>query len=287
MTDMEKEFENFVHDVRFDDKPDYNHREKLEQNLLAVLDKQSQHKPQTLKIWRFIMKNQVTKLATAAIIIVAVSLLVTIFNNSNSTVWAIEQSIEVLSKYNAILFEGSESFLDENSNLQRRDMKTWAAANEDQTRVEKERHEVDGVPTLITNGKETWRYDPQTNTVVKNFPYGTPEHWIGSRFFEQLNTFRESGVISDWEVTYGKDPVTSKQRAFLKVAWLDKRYNGPRSLWFEFDVESKLVVGMKQWENANWEGPPKIVSEKITYYESLPDELFEFEVPEGATVIEH
>ena len=286
MADKEKEFENFISDIRFDDMPDYNHREKLEQNLLAALNRQSRQKPHALKIWRIIMKSQITKLATAAVIIFAVAISVSIFNNTTSTVWAIEQSIEVLSKYNAILFEGSESFLDENDNLQTRDMKTWAAANEDQTRVEKERHEVDGVTTLITNGVETWRYDPQTNTVIKNLPYGTPEGWIGSRFFEQLNAFRESGVINDWEVTYGKEPVTDKQRVFLTVAWLDKRYNGPRSMWFEFDVESKLVVSMKQWENANWEGPPRIVSEKITYYESLPDDLFEFEIPEGATVIE-
>jgi len=287
MTDKEKEFKNIVRDIRFDDKPDYNHRDKLEQNLLAALDKQSQHKTQAPNIWRIIMKSQITKLATAAVIIVAVALSVIIFNNSTSTAWAIEQSIEALSKYNAVLFEGSESFLDEDDKLQMRDMKAWAVANADQTKVEKERHDVDGVPTLITNGRETWRYDPQTNTVIKNLPYGTPEGWIGSRFFEQLNAFRESGVIKDWDVTYGKDPVTSKQRAFLTVAWLDKRYNGPRSMWFEFDMESKLVVSMKQWENANWEGPPRIVSEKITYYESLPDELFEFEIPEGATVIEH
>ncbi len=286
MNNIEKQFEDFISDITFDDTPGTNHRDTLEQNLLAALDKQPWHKTQTLNMWRIIMKSQITKLAGAAVIIVAVAISVTILNKTTSTVWAIEQSIEVLSKYNGILFEGSESFLDENGNLQMRDMKAWAAANEDQTRVEKERHEVDGVPTLITNGKETWRYNPQTNTVVKNRPYGTPEGWIGSRFFEQLNTFHESGVINNWEVTYGKDPVTSKQRAFLKVAWLDKRYNGPRSMWFEFDVESKLVVSMKQWENANWEGPPRIVSEKITYYESLPDELFEFEIPEGATVVE-
>ena len=286
MDNVEKQFEYFIGDIKFDDVPSVNHRDKLERNLLAAMTAPSRQTGQSLRIWRIIMKSQITKLATAAAIIVAVALSVTIFNNSTSTVWAIEQSIKVLSKYNVILFEGSESFLDENGNLQIREMKTWMAANKDQTRVEKERHEVDGVTTLITNGVETWRYDQQTNTVIKNLPYGTPEGWIGSRFFEQLNAFRESGVINDWEVTYGKDPVTSKQRAFLKVAWLDKRYNGPRSMWFEFDVESKLVVSMKQWENANWEGPPRIVSEKITYYESLPDGLFEFEIPEGATVIE-
>jgi outer membrane lipoprotein-sorting protein len=87
-------------------------------------------------------------------------------------------------------------------------------------------------------------------------------------------------------VTYGKDTDTGKQRAFLKIAWLDKRYNGPRSMWLEFDVESKLLVSFKQWENASWEGSATLVGEKIIYYKNLPDDLFEFEIPEGATVIE-
>ena len=37
MTDREKEFENLVNDIRFDDTPDYNHREKLEQDLMALM----------------------------------------------------------------------------------------------------------------------------------------------------------------------------------------------------------------------------------------------------------
>src|SRR4030042_312692 len=251
-------------------------RQKIRENVPAVPEK-----------CRIIMKSPLVKLAAAAVLVIACLTGVFMFSQTSGVAWAIEQSIEALSKYNAVLVEGSESFLDEEGKLQMRDTKMWAVANEDQTRVKKERHEVDGVPTIVTNGQETWRYDPQTNTVIKNIPYGTPEGWIGGRFLEQLRAFQESGLMNHWEVTYGKDPVSSKQRAFLTVAWLDKRYNGPRSMWFEVDVESKLLVGMKQWENANWEGPPRIVSEKITYYESLPDELFEFEIPDGATVIEH
>jgi outer membrane lipoprotein-sorting protein len=54
----------------------------------------------------------------------------------------------------------------------------------------------------------------------------------------------------------------------------------------EIDVESKLLIGLRQWENANWDGPATLVVEKITYHENLPDDLFEFTIPEGATVIE-
>jgi len=288
MTDKEKEFENLVRDIRFDDMPDYNHREKLEQNLIASLNRQSRQKPQALKIWRIIMKSNMTKLATAAVIIVAVVLSVTILNKSTSTVWAIEQSIEAVSQYKAVLVEGLDSELTwrEGGSLELRPFKAWAVANKDQTMIEKYRHEVNGVPIITTNGQKTWRYDSQTNTVrIENRPYIASECWCGSQFLEQIKSFLGED-IPNWEVTYSKDPATDKQRAFLKIAWLEERYNGPRSMWLEFDVESKLPVGLKQWENANWEGPPALVVEKITYHENFPDNLFEFEVPEGATVIE-
>ena len=72
MTDRENEFENLVRDVRFDDKPDYNHRKKLEQNLLAVLSKQSRHKTQASNIWRIIMRNRIIQYAAAAVVLIAI-----------------------------------------------------------------------------------------------------------------------------------------------------------------------------------------------------------------------
>jgi len=252
-------------------------RQKIKENVPAVPE----------NIWRIIMKSPLAKLAAAAVLVIVCVTGVFIFNRTSGIAWAIEQSIEALSKYNAVLVEGSESFPDEDGKLQMRKGKTWAVANENQTKVEKIRIEVEGVPSIITNGSQTWRYDPQTNTVIKNLSYGTAEVWIGRRLLEQLKTFRESGLITKWEVTDGKDSATGKRRIFLSCAWLDERYNGPRSLWMEIDSQSNLLVGLKQWENDNWEGPAQYVAEKITYYENLPDELFEFEIPKGATVIEH
>jgi len=261
--------------------------ERVFTDVLRARQKIKENRPVIpVNTWRIIMKSPLAKVTAAAALVIVCVIGVFLFSRTSGAAWAIEQSIEALSKYNAVLIEGSESFLDEDGQLQMRTSKTWWVTNEDQTRVIKERTDIDGVTILIANGQETWRYDPQTNTVIKNRPYGMPEGWIGSRLLEQLKTFHESGLITKWEVTYGEDPVMNKQRAYLTVAWLDKRYNGPRSMWFEFDVESKLVVSLKQWENANWEGPPRAVSEKITYYENLPDSHFEFEIPEGATVIE-
>jgi outer membrane lipoprotein-sorting protein len=288
MTEQQREFEKFIRQVEFDDKPDYGHRDRLERKLLATLAQSSRHRILPLGVWRTIMKTKIAKFATAATIILAVALSITILNHSASSAWAIDQSIEAVSQYRALVIEGwdSERAWREDGSLEQRPFKSWAVANEDQTMIEKYRHEVNGVPTIVTDGQKTWRYDVETNTVrIEDEPYIASECWLGSRFLEQIKSFVGS-VITNWEVTYAKDRTTGKQRAFLKITWLEERYNGPRSLWIEFDTESKLPVRFKQWENANWQGQAALVGERLMYCENLPDDLFEFDVPEGATVIE-
>jgi outer membrane lipoprotein-sorting protein len=70
MSDNERQFKNFVSNIKFDDAPDPKHRDKLEQDLLAAIAKQ----PRQIKIWRIIMKRKVTKLAAAALIIILLML---------------------------------------------------------------------------------------------------------------------------------------------------------------------------------------------------------------------
>jgi outer membrane lipoprotein-sorting protein len=289
MDNIEKQFEDFIDDIRFDDVPSSVHRDELERNILAVLTAPSRQTGQSLRIWRTLMKTKITKFATAAVITVTLILSIVIFNQYAAPTWAIEQSIKALDTFRAVSIEGweSERTWIENGSLELRPFKSWAVANEDQTMVEKYRTEVEDYLTLTTNGQKTWRYDPNTHTVrIENRPYNAGDYWCGSRFLQQLKKGHDSGFLTRWEVTYGKDTITSRPRIILKIAWLDERYNGPRSMWIEFDVESKLLVSFKQWENSNWDGPATLIAEKITYYKNLPDELFEFKVPEGATVVE-
>ena len=70
MNDDERQFEDFVSNIKFDDAPDPSHRNKLEQDLLAAIAKQ----PRQIKIWRIIMKSRITKLAAAAVIIILLML---------------------------------------------------------------------------------------------------------------------------------------------------------------------------------------------------------------------
>lgn len=72
MNDNEKYLEEFVKDVPFD-APDDKHRDVLKKQLMNAFPRHRlQQTVHTVKIWRTTMKNQIAKLAAAAVIIVAV-----------------------------------------------------------------------------------------------------------------------------------------------------------------------------------------------------------------------
>jgi outer membrane lipoprotein-sorting protein len=51
-------------------------------------------------------------------------------------------------------------------------------------------------------------------------------------------------------------------------------------------VETKLPVAFKQWSNLTRQGSPAVELEGIVFLETVPDERFEFKIPEGTEVIE-
>ncbi len=71
MNDNEKQFEDFVRGIKFDDSPDYSHRDKLEQDLLAAMQKQ----PRQMNVWRTIMQSKITKFAAAAVIVIGITVM--------------------------------------------------------------------------------------------------------------------------------------------------------------------------------------------------------------------
>lgn len=80
----EKEFEKFIRNLEFDDKPDYAHRDKLQKDLLASLTMQTRQEPKSIKIWRNIMNSRVTKLSAAAAVLILISILGWFYSNPDS-----------------------------------------------------------------------------------------------------------------------------------------------------------------------------------------------------------
>lgn len=281
------DIKKFFRNARLSTYPDAH--ERVFQDVLDAHRQSTENSPAKPEIWRFAMRHPINKYAIAAVFILAAIAAFSLFHRTGGVSWAIEQSVEALGRYTAVVAEGScsDRAWDENGSLELQPLKMWAVADADQTRIEKYRWDRNGVTMLVTDGHRTWKYEPQAQRLtICDGPYVASELWAGRGFLEQLKRARDEGILTHWEEAFVKDPATERRQVLLSVAWLEKRWNGPRSARLTFDLESKLLVGMKQWENAEWAGSPSIIIEEVTYYDDLSDDLFEFTIPEGATVVE-
>ncbi|MDT8300113.1 MAG: hypothetical protein RQ760_01435 [Sedimentisphaerales bacterium] len=265
MNNNEKQFEDFVGNIKFDDTPDPKHRDKLEMNLREAMAKQ----PRQIKIWRIIMKSNVSKLA-AAIIIIGIVLSFFALEKFSSSAWAIEQTIEALRDLRAIHMIGT--FPGGTAEI-------WIRANKIGTQsgdvIVRGSH---GAVTWIKDGS-TYHYEPSQNTVYfENAVTVGFSQWLGPELLEMLSK------VDGAKIMRGRDPATGCQLATLLCSLLDS--NGPQSWIIEFDIKTKLPISLKQWSNLDMSGPPAFHAFKITYYEDLPDSLFEVNIPGNPVYVE-
>jgi len=88
MNDNEKYIQEYVKDVPFD-APDSGHRDELKKQLLSAFPKHRlQPAVRTVGVWRTIMKSRISKLAAAAVIILAAFLALNLFDKTSGIVWA-------------------------------------------------------------------------------------------------------------------------------------------------------------------------------------------------------
>ena len=233
------------------------------------------------------MKSQITKLATAAVIIVAVVVTVTILDRTVTPAWAIEDTVKALDQFDGIYLggvvgvpirkigRGEDLVLRDGENMS---VEFWMQANEERTRSENYRIEAgDGTVWSVCNSM-TYRYDPKNNTVRVQSGRGIEMSlWISGEYLPKLKE-----VMQDWKVMYGKDTITGRDYAFITFS----NPSQGQSWWLEIDLETNLPVRAKGWHNTRREGTPSMNFQRIIFFEKLPDEIFEFEIPEGATVIE-
>jgi len=278
MIDMEKEFENFVRDIRFDDTSDYNHRDKLEQNLLAALNARSRRKTKILKIWRIIMKSQITKLAAAAVIIMAAIYgMNTMLDQSATPAYAVEQTIEAFRNVNTVYYVMvyRAEYSTETRARRGRDGKFWMGDY---------RMQSTGGMTVVANESQNVTYKYNNIEKILHIQRGitdTTGGWLDIDFYELLRDEME-----DISITQVKDKYSGKDCISITFKVPEKYKGAGRSGVILFDIESKLPTRMTMWGNNNFDGEPLFEVTKIVYNPEISEEIFDFEIPEGATVIE-
>ena len=88
MNDNEKYIEEYVKDIPFD-APDSGHRDELKRQLLNAFPKHRlQPTEPSVQTWRIIMNSKITKLAAAAVVLVAVMLGLNLMSKTSGVVWA-------------------------------------------------------------------------------------------------------------------------------------------------------------------------------------------------------
>jgi outer membrane lipoprotein-sorting protein len=241
--------------------------------------------------WRTLTSTRLTKYAAVAAVVAAVILGLTfIGGNKNPTgaAWAIEQTIEALQNVRTVHIKGvlnpSHAMMPE-GRVDPVPLELWATSD-DGSRERNARAdsyaegEFPEGSIVVKRGDVVYDYHPGNNTVFisdgDSFKGFSP--WPSSAWFEKLRGQLEK----TWQEEYGKDEVTGRDSVFIKG--VDE--SGPGSILIQFDLESKLPVRMKQWNNKNWEGTPAAALEEITYNVEISEDTFSFTIPPGAKVID-
>jgi len=232
-------------------------------------------------IWRIIMKSKITKIAAAAVIIVAVILSIIFLDKSVTPAYGIEQTIEAFRNVNSVYLEVITRG-EANTSL---NLKMWARRGEDGKFFFGDfRQESSYGDTIVANEKEnlTYCYYPSTKEV---YIYEGLTETIGS--FLDINFFLWlQGEMKDVKMEYGKDEVTGKEIVTLSFKEAEKyQKSSGKCGVIIFDLESKLPSRMKLWDNPDFEGDPFIVWTSLVYNPKVREDIFKFEIPEDATVI--
>ncbi len=232
-------------------------------------------------IGRIIMKSKITKLATAAVIIVAVILSITFLDKSVTPAYGIEQTIEAFRNVNSVYIEATNR----NETGISYNFRMWARRGEGKKFFFGDfRQESSYGDTIVANEREnlTYCYYPSTKEV---YIYEGLTETIGS--FLDINFFLYlQEQMKDVKMKYGKDEVTGKEIVSLSFRGTEKyQKSSGKCGVIIFDLESKLPSCIKLWDNPDFKGDPFTVWTLIVYNPKVREDIFKFEIPKDATVI--
>lgn len=224
-------------------------------------------------IGRTIMKSRITRLAAAAVVIVAVGLAITIGHKFIPTAYAVGQTIEAM-KDITIMRLCARDAQDNNVEL-------WAQINPD-TGLMTNFHldEIDRGTVTVSTPRMTYSYNRNANLAeIKDGPGLEAPFRIG-RFIEDMTELanRMGGRIEHhkaYDSTLGKDVIIleiTSSRADLRAV---------------IDPATKLPIRFDSARGLNLGQPFELKDIDIHYASALPEGIFEYAVPAGATVVKH
>jgi len=270
----ERQIKQLAKEIRL--KPDDVVDERVLACAKAVLEKSTKNKTAVLlgrpSIWRIIMKNPVIKLSTAALIIVCIALTITFMEKTVTPAYSFEQTLQAI------------------QNLRTMHMvcKDWSG-NEFEMWIEL--NPETGIPDYcraywpkskvlnISRPDTSYQYNENANQVQINSGKLYHMDLAPARVFEQLQ--QASRQDPDSVVIFHEYDGRS-DKSVIVVIW-----RGPtQSFKVYIDPDTKLPVRMQGLESNQLGSVIKDI-EQIEFNIDLPENIFAFEIPEGASIINH
>lgn len=247
--------------------------EEIYEQIKEAMSKTKQSTPGIRpEIWRIMMHSKIAKPVAAAVIIIAVLIGMHLLNSTPA--WALEQTIEAMKDYKGAYLTG----LCPGQTGSLVNFELWIRINDVDLSTKNILVKTNDGIIRWTRNNSTYTYIPAENKVYfENAVTIGFSHFLGPEFFELMSSLKNA------ETHYGFDPATGRNYAILSGSITDIQRS--KSLQVEFDVETKLVTRLKQWENLP---QPTLTFDttQIRYFEQLPDSTFEVSIPTEAKYVE-
>jgi hypothetical protein len=220
-------------------------------------------------VWRIIMKNRITKFAVAASVLIAIVLSITIFDNAVTPAYAIEQTIEAMRSISSIHtyctdWDGSQG-------------ETWVKINPE-TGQEEYHYTDQGNLLIVATPQATHYYHKDKNIVRIKKEYIPASSVRISRFFEDLPKWvQEHGGKCEFYTQFDED----LQKEIIIVHFVIPVQE--KEVYVRIDSQTKLPINLEAISSKPGQGVKSV--DKIEYNVSIPEGLFEFEIPKGAKVV--
>jgi outer membrane lipoprotein-sorting protein len=259
---------------KFDfDKWKQIHKEEIEIFKSQTTGGETMCSAEPSNIWRMIMNSKITKLATVAVVILAVVLSVSLLDRSAAPAYAIEQTIQALRSITSVRayctdWDGSKG-------------EVWVRI--DPKTGQEEYYYADiGNLLIVATPEKTFYYHKDKNLVRIRNEYVPAAEVRFSKLFEDLPDLiqRLNGKL-DFKSEFDQD----LQKKVIRVhGYIPAQKDfGEKEFIISVDPKTKLPINTDTIKGAPGQGVKSV--DRFEYNMPIPEGLFDFEIPEGAEVV--
>jgi hypothetical protein len=241
-------------------------------NVLRALDEKQKVGATTPDTWRIIMKSPITKLSTAAVIIVCIALTIPFMEKIAAPAYSVEQTLQAMQDLRTMYMVCKDWSGNE--------FEMWIELNPDTGIPEYCRSYWPKSKILnISRPDTSYQFNERANQVQINSGKLYHMDLAPAKVFEQLLLASQQDPDS---VVIFHEYDQQSDKSLIVVIWRGYK----QSYKIHIDPETKLPVRMQGLENNQLGSVIKDI-EQIEFNVDLSEDIFDFEIPQGASIIDH